>query len=387
LAQQAIEKSQTIALCMIVKDEAEVIARAFTSVRGFVDYYFICDTGSTDNTIQVIMDYWKEHGLKGEVHQRPWVNFAHNRQEVFDLGKGKCDYIMTLDADEVFSPLVGTEPKLDCVIETLPKFVGDRIEVLTVYGNLNYHRTGFYKDGFDWKWVQPVHEVCICEDATQREHLTDACVVPSPDGARARDPQRYLRDAFIFENYMIDNPEDGRGWFYTAQSYQNAGYSKRAIPYLEKCLEFSHWDEETYITHLRLGRYKREAEYPDPEFLSHFVDAYNFRPHRAEAIYELLAHYRAKDNFWSAILYGEKALSIPYPQGDRLFVEADVHDWKIKDELSIAYYWVGRYEESKKLCEELLETEIRSMPKAVHNRITHNLEFAKDKINENEKKS
>ena len=382
-----LEKSQTIALCMIVKDEAEVITRAFSSVRGFVDYYCICDTGSTDNTIQVIKDYWEEHGLKGEVHQRPWVNFAHNRQESFELGRGKCDYIMTLDADEVFAPVKDDNPLLDCVVETLPKFSGDCVEVFTIYGETNYTRAQFFKDGLDWKWVQPVHEVCICEDRQSIELLTDACVVPSPDGARASDPQRFLRDAFVFETYMIDNPEDGRGWFYLAQSYQNAGHPEKAIFPLEKCLEFSKWDEETYLTHLRLGRYKRDAGLSEAETLSHFVDAYNFRPHRAEAIYELLAHYRARDQFWAAILYGEKALTIPYPQRDRLFVETIVHDWQIKDELSIAYYWVGRYEESKKLCEDLLKKEIRTMPKGVRERIQQNLKFAEDKINENKKEN
>jgi len=382
-----LEKSQTVALCMIVKDEAEVITRAFSSVRGFVDYYCICDTGSTDNTIQVIKDYWEKHGLKGEVHQRPWVNFAHNRQESFELGKGKCDYIMTLDADEVFAPLKDDNPLLDCVVKTLPKFSGDKIEVYTYYAGLNYIRGQFYKDEVNWEWVQPVHEVCIAEEPHTTEILTDACVIPSPDGARARDPHRFLRDAFIFENYMIDNPEDGRGWFYTAQSYQNALQPQRAIAPLENCLKVSGWDEEIFQTHLRLGRYKREAEYPDAEVLSHFVDAYNSRPHRAEAVYELLAHYRAKDNFWAAILYGEKALSIPYPSGDRLFVEVAVYDWKIKDELSIAYYWVGKYEESKKLCEDLLKKEIRTMPKEVRERIQQNLKFSEDKINENKKES
>ena len=70
MARQA-NKHQTITLCMIVKDEAEVITRAFNSVKHIVDYYCICDTGSTDNTIQVIKDYFKENKLKGEVHERP----------------------------------------------------------------------------------------------------------------------------------------------------------------------------------------------------------------------------------------------------------------------------------------------------------------------------
>jgi len=45
---------KTIALCMIVKNESHVIERCIKSVRPLIDYVFIVDTGSTDNTIDVI---------------------------------------------------------------------------------------------------------------------------------------------------------------------------------------------------------------------------------------------------------------------------------------------------------------------------------------------
>ena len=71
---------------MIVKNEEDVIIRAFESVINVVDYYVICDTGSTDGTIEVMEGYFKEHDLKYEIHERPWVDFAHNRTEAFNYG-------------------------------------------------------------------------------------------------------------------------------------------------------------------------------------------------------------------------------------------------------------------------------------------------------------
>ena len=105
-------KKEKIVLCMIVRNEEDIILRALRSVENIVDYYCICDTGSTDKTVEVIQLYLKERRFKGEVHETPWVNFAHNRQIAFDRGMSKGDYIMTLDADEVFAPLDTSGPNL-----------------------------------------------------------------------------------------------------------------------------------------------------------------------------------------------------------------------------------------------------------------------------------
>ena len=39
-----------IALSMIVKDETHCIERCLESISQYIDYWIICDTGSTDGT-------------------------------------------------------------------------------------------------------------------------------------------------------------------------------------------------------------------------------------------------------------------------------------------------------------------------------------------------
>lgn len=50
----------TICLVMIVKNEMEVLKRSFDSVYKYIDYWIICDTGSTDGTQEFITDYFKQ---------------------------------------------------------------------------------------------------------------------------------------------------------------------------------------------------------------------------------------------------------------------------------------------------------------------------------------
>jgi glycosyltransferase involved in cell wall biosynthesis len=75
-----------ICLNMIVKNEAKVLPRLLRSVKDYIDYYVIVDTGSTDQTIDLIQQEMSEYGIEGEVHQREWVNFGVNRQQALECG-------------------------------------------------------------------------------------------------------------------------------------------------------------------------------------------------------------------------------------------------------------------------------------------------------------
>lgn len=94
----AEQSKQTICLSMIVKNEAHVIERCLNSVKPFIDSWVIMDTGSTDGTQEVIEQCMK--GIPGELHNRTWVNFAHNRNESLKIALQKADYVLIMDADD-----------------------------------------------------------------------------------------------------------------------------------------------------------------------------------------------------------------------------------------------------------------------------------------------
>src|ERR1700761_2630721 len=91
-------EGRTVCLCMIVKNEAPVIRRCLDSVRSIIDYWVIVDTGSTDGTQDIIRAHLRN--LPGELHERPWRDFAFNRSEALELARGKSDYTLIIDADD-----------------------------------------------------------------------------------------------------------------------------------------------------------------------------------------------------------------------------------------------------------------------------------------------
>ncbi len=84
----------TLSLCMIVRDEEEMLPRSLAAVRDAVDEIIVVDTGSTDRTIEIARSF----GAK--VIEREWTgSFADARNASFDAATG--DWVMFLDADEV----------------------------------------------------------------------------------------------------------------------------------------------------------------------------------------------------------------------------------------------------------------------------------------------
>ena len=104
-----INENDKIKIClnMIVKNESRVIKRCIESIVHLLDAIVISDTGSEDNTIEIIEDLIKEKGLKGEVCKNKWVNFGHNRTQALRHAESIIKdipgtwYILFMDADDL----------------------------------------------------------------------------------------------------------------------------------------------------------------------------------------------------------------------------------------------------------------------------------------------
>ena len=111
------------------------------------------------------------------------------------------------------------------------------------------------------------------------------------------------------------------------------------------------WNQEVYYSMLQAAgcRWKLDGTFPVDAYLR----AYNYRPSRSEAIYEVVRYYRLDKQYHLSYMLGKVGVEIP-PTKDALFVQKDIEEWRMTDELAISAYWIGEYKESIDLCDKLL---------------------------------
>ena len=215
---------KTICLNMIVKNEAKVIERCLLSVRNLIDYWVIADTGSTDGTQACIQKTLKN--IPGEFYERPWVDFAHNRNEVLSFSQKKGDYILLIDADERFEFL--TKPF------SLPSLTKDCYAIIHRSEGTDFQRAVLLNNQLDWQWVGAIHEQPECSKTPSVGFIPNWINVCTQDGHRSEDPEKFLKDIEILEKALAKDPQNTRHTFYLAETYSILGNYRAAWKAYEK---------------------------------------------------------------------------------------------------------------------------------------------------------
>lgn len=368
-AQAAPEKKQTICLNMIVKDESAVITRCLSSVLPIIDYWVIVDTGSSDGTQDIIKKFMKEKNVPGELHERPWKDFGHNRQEALQLAKGKADYTFFIDADEYLSYEPGFK---------LPVLDKDFFYVTMSFGGTQYGRVALVKDKLNWQWAGVRHEAVSCPEALTSGTIEKAYNVVLTDGARSKDPLKYEKDAAALEAGLLEEPNNTRYVFYLAQSYMDCGKNELAIQNYEKRVKMGGWDQEVYYSLLKIANIQESMGMPHDVLVKSYKRAFDYRKSRSEPLYFLANLYRLKGDYETGYKIAKIGAAIPTSK-DVLFVQSWVYDYGMLLELSINAYWIGKYKECEKISKQLLK---KDLPENVHSCVEANLNFAQEKLRE-----
>jgi len=285
----------TVALTMIVKNEADKIVRCFDAARPLIDSLVIIDTGSDDGTPDIIKKWAKQQKLPFTLGFQEWTNFAVNRTALLELGRDKADWLLMLDSDMV---LHYPDPMPD--LES-----GDSWHGRIRQGSLDYALPMLVRAAKPWSYVGVAHAYLACAEDF-REGQVDGLWVEDHSSTTNAKIERDI-EALSLEHAR--NPLDRRTVFYLAQSHEDLDHWEEAIHFYRLRAEMGGWDEEVYVARYRLGCLLTE-HVSFAEAATVLLKAWEGKPSRIEALRALAG---------AATSVANKAA---YPVGEKLFVGA-----------------------------------------------------------------
>ena len=216
----------TISLCMIVRNEEDVLGRCLKSVRGIPDEIIIVDTGSTDRTKEIA----REMGAK--VYDFAWVDdFAAARNASF--ARAAMDYILWLDADDV----IDEENRLAFL--SLKETLNPAIPSVMMRYHIAFDEAGkptytFYRERLvrrdaGYRWFGRVHEVIVTAGGSIHSEIAIR-----HEKLRPAEPGRNLR---IYERMLAEGePMEPRHRYYFARELFANGRDEEAVPLLRQTI-------------------------------------------------------------------------------------------------------------------------------------------------------
>lgn len=338
----------TLVLTMIVKNESKVILRSLESVKDWIDYWVICDTGSTDNTRELITEFFKKHNIPGDLHEHTWKNFGHNRSLAVKNARGKGDYALLMDADFI---LIVQNKNFK---RQLKQGNADAYQI-KYEGNLDYRQALCVKASIRYSYIGVTHEYIHSKDEKTRVNFDGFTFKHYADGGCRSD--KFERDIRLLGQALKEDPSNARYTFYLAQSYKDTKQWNQAIENYEKRIAFGGWYEEMYYAYFQTGLCRTFRGDNFWDYMGKLYHAYVFHPRRLEALYELVRRCRLEGKYLMGYRLGKAAMRNTYPKEDALFIYAEVHTWMFLDELANCAYLAGKYKKAVEIVAKLINEE------------------------------
>ena len=336
--------SKILCLTMIVKNESKIITRCLDSIIKYIDYWVICDTGSTDNTQTIIQNYFKKYNIPGELHQTSWTNFGHNRTEAVQLSKNKADYLLLMDADFIFK----------CYDPNFKNQLDKDAYLVNYEGQMDWWQLLLVKSCYDWKYKGRTHEhITLADIKITTGRISEFKILHSGDGAMKTD--KFQRDKELLLEDLKENPSNSRACFYLAQTYFALQDWENAKKYYLQRSDMPNYDEEIYYSLYMHGMCTINTKQSLEESLEYLIKAYQFRPQRLEALYEAIKLCRLREKYYLGYTLGITSSNTPYPSEDKLFVNRPVHEYEFFRELLYCAHQINNMKECYQLSEKILK--------------------------------
>tara|TARA_B100000123_G_scaffold146575_1_gene108262 strand:+ start:14585 stop:16687 length:2103 start_codon:yes stop_codon:yes gene_type:complete len=335
-----MEQIPKICLNMIIKNESKIITRLLDSVLPLIDHYVICDTGSSDNTIEVLNDYFKDKTICGKIVEQPFEDFGKTRSFALKECENEpdSDYILLLDADMLLE--IPSDFDAKAFKKTLTK---DLYFILQGSDSFQWNNARIAKNNIGFFYKCPTHEYIDLHREYSSGNISknELFIRDIGDGGCKED--KFIRDIRLLENGLKEDPNNCRYLFYIANSYKDIGQFDNAIEYYNKRIKSGGWYQEIAMSYYYIGLcYKGLNRVGDA--INTWLEGFDNLPKRIEGLYEIIHHYRCSEKYTIANYFYELACKHRYDISiqDELFLKREIYDILLDYEYTVLCYYVTK---------------------------------------------
>ncbi len=323
----------SLSVCLIVKNEQDVLERCLSCAKVFADEIIVADTGSTDKTKEIAARF------TDKIYDFPWIDdFSAARN--FSFSKATMDFIMWLDADDVIDA-----QNLNALI-AFKDVLNENVDmVMLKYNvgfdengnpNFSYFRERIFRRECNFKWVGEIHEVI-----PPGGKILHSDIAILHKKIHANEPQRNLK---IFEKILASGKSlDPRQQFYYARELYYNGRNDEAIGMFTRFLDDGQgWLENNISACSDLSRCYYTAGNADMALLS-LVRSFTFAPPRAEICCDIAKHFLDRDQLKAAVFWYKTALTCERDPSGGGFYHTDCYNFIPYIQLSVCYDRLNDY--------------------------------------------
>jgi predicted O-methyltransferase YrrM len=309
---EVLHYDNLINLCIMVKNGGEQFEKMLQDNMHLIDRWTILDTGSTDNTIDII-----ERTLvgkkRGELYHEPFLNFRDSRNRLLELAGETCKFTLMLDDTYVVQ---------GDLREFLNEVRGDQFsDSFTLYiksDDVEYGSNRVLKTDRKLKYRFKIHEVI--QDTNNknvvipilRSHILDGRFEYMEERTMAR-KQLDLR---LLQEEIDEDPDNPRSYYYMAQTYNLLKEYEKAYEYFMLRADhpvdgFIQEKIDSVFEGARCANFQLDKPWAECEAL--YKRAYELDKTRPDSLYFIGIHYYLENDRKSAYDYFKLAFEIGYP--------------------------------------------------------------------------
>jgi len=369
-----------IGCLMMLKNEEARILESLSSCKDHVDCYIIYDTGSTDNTMKIIIDYCEENKKNLYMIQGDFVNFSVSRNVSLDYADTReVHFLLLLDCSDI---LQGGEKLRKFALEQMNTPPNAFLMCQHWFSGQydKYFNTRFIRARKGWRYMGSVHEYMAdtleVKGAPVYKMSDDMILYQDRTKDNNKSGPRFQRDKVLLVADHKKDPTEPRVLFYLAQTCSCTNDQDESFYYYKLRTEVEGFQEEKFHAYLRCGEISERLMHTWPDSMAWYMKAVEHSV-RAEPLIKIAMHYQFVKNWFLAYSFIAMACSISYPDHCILFVDKHAYDYTRWHILGIVAFYVGKFAEGKQACLKAIEKGLNS------DLDKKNLEFYENKEKEN----